>query len=37
MLGYDGPHVAIWLWVIVWMARQGNEGPNRHGLDPRAV
>ena len=31
------PHVAIWLWVIVWMARQGDDGANRHGPDPRAV
>ncbi len=28
--------VAIVVWEIVWLTRQGNAGPNRYGPDPRA-
>ena len=29
--------IAILVWAIVWMARQGETGPNRFGPDPRAL
>jgi uncharacterized membrane protein YhaH (DUF805 family) len=25
-----------WIWIIVWSARKGTEGPNRFGPDPLA-
>ena len=28
--------LAVIVWAIVWMVRQGEPGPNRHGSDPRA-
>ena len=28
--------LAVIVWAIVWMVRQGEPGPNRHGPDPRA-
>ncbi len=28
--------LAVAVWVIVWMARQGQDGPNQYGPDPRA-
>ena len=31
------PTVAIYIWIIAWLARQGNAGPNRHGEDPRSI
>ena len=27
--------LALLLWIILWMARQGESGPNRYGPDPR--
>ena len=29
--------LAIVIWQIVWLARQGETGPNRYGPDPRAI
>ena len=33
--------VAIWVglavWIIWWMVKQGQAGPNQHGPDPRAL
>jgi uncharacterized membrane protein YhaH (DUF805 family) len=29
--------LAIVIWQIVWLARQGEAGANRHGPDPRAA
>ena len=29
--------LTLLLWIILWMARQGEGGPNRYGPDPRAV
>ena len=33
--------VAIWIglavWIIWWMVKQGQAGPNQHGPDPRAL
>ena len=29
--------LALLLWVILWMARQGESGPNSYGPDPRAA
>ena len=29
--------VAVTIWWIVWLARQGQTGPNRFGPDPRAL
>ena len=29
--------LAIFLWALIWLARQGQTGPNRFGLDPRAL
>ena len=32
---------AIWIglavWIIWWMVKQGQAGPNQHGPDPRAL
>ena len=28
--------LGLLLWIILWMARQGQSGPNRFGPDPRA-
>ena len=28
--------LAVWVWPIAWLARQGQPGPNRFGTDPRA-
>lgn len=28
--------LAIVIWQIIWLARQGQTGPNRYGPDPRA-
>ncbi len=30
------PWAVTCIWVIVWLARQGDAGPNRFGEDPRA-
>ena len=29
--------LAVFIWVLVWMIRQGQTGPNRFGPDPRAL
>ena len=29
--------LVIVIWAILWLARQGQTGPNRFGLDPRAL
>ncbi len=29
--------LGVLLWVILWMSRQGQTGPNRFGPDPRSV
>ena len=29
--------LALLLWIILWMARQGESGPNRYGPAPRAA
>ena len=29
--------LALLLWIILWMARQGESGPSRYGPDPRAA
>ncbi len=29
--------LALLLWIILWMARQGESGTNHYGPDPRAV
>ena len=31
------PYAGTWLWMIAWLARQGDAGSNRHGPDPRAM
>ncbi len=31
------PYAGTWLWIIVWLARQGDAGANRYGPDPRAT
>ena len=31
------PYAGTQLWIILWLARQGDAGPNRHGPDPRAT
>ncbi len=28
--------LGVVIWLLVWMVRQGETGPNRYGLDPRA-
>ena len=28
--------LGVFIWGLVWMISQGQAGPNRHGLDPRA-
>ncbi len=29
--------LGLLLWIILWMARQGESGPNRYGPDPRVA
>lgn len=31
------PYAGTLLWIIAWLARQGEAGANRHGPDPRAA
>ena len=31
------PYAGTLLWMIAWLARQGDAGSNRHGPDPRAM
>lgn len=31
------PYAGTLLWMIAWLARQGDTGYNRHGPDPRAM
>ena len=28
--------LAVYVWALVWLVRQGQPGPNQHGPDPRA-
>ena len=28
--------IGLFIWWLVWMVKQGQAGPNRHGADPRA-
>ena len=30
-------NLAVFIWAILWLARQGQTGPNRFGPDPRAL
>ncbi len=30
-------NLAIILWAVLWLTRQGEDGPNRYGPDPRAI
>ena len=29
--------LAVYVWALVWLVRQGQPGPNQHGPDPRAL
>lgn len=31
------PYAGTWLWIVAWLARQGDAGANSHGPDPRAA
>lgn len=31
------PLAVAWIWVIAWLARQGDAGSNKYGPDPRTM